>query len=127
MTPSLRFLSASLLALQSVAIFACGGSTGNAQEASANTESESYGAEGENGEMSTAPARGPDCSDGTCFACGEGICPTGAHCDQDATGGPACAWLPECTGTSTCACVTSVVGSSCSCDDSGGGPIVSCQ
>jgi hypothetical protein len=70
---------------------------------------------------------GPDCSDQTCFPCGESMCPVGFYCDEKANGGPACGWLPECAETASCSCVTGVLGSSCSCDDANGGPHVACE
>lgn len=73
-----------------------------------------------------APPLNVDCSDGTCFSCGEGICPQGSFCDQTAKGGPACAWLNECNQDPSCGCITKILGASCSCDDSNG-PTVSCQ
>lgn len=70
---------------------------------------------------------GPDCSDQTCFRCGEGMCPVGFYCDETASGGPACSWLPECAETASCDCVTGVLGSSCNCDEASGGPHVTCE
>jgi hypothetical protein len=67
------------------------------------------------------------CDDGTCFTCGDGLCPKGAYCDQDAQGGGACAWLSECPASPSCACLTKVLGATCNCDESDGGPLVSCQ
>src|SRR5690606_21298991 len=76
----------------------------------------------------TEARTGPDCSDGTCFVCGDGMCPMGFYCDEQATGGAACSWLPECAETASCDCVQEVLGSSCSCEvDASGGPHVSCN
>jgi hypothetical protein len=69
----------------------------------------------------------PDCSDGTCFPCGAGICPKGAYCDSSAASGPACAWLAECAEQPTCKCIAKTLGAKCDCNDSGAGPLVSCQ
>jgi hypothetical protein len=55
------------------------------------------------------------------------MCPTGFYCDQDAAGGAACSWLPECAKDPSCACVERALGASCSCSSSAGGPSVSCQ
>lgn len=111
----------------------CGSSSAsNAKSADdANTEGEdsstsSDGSSNYDGESSSGPS-GPDCSDGTCFVCGEGLCPQGFYCDAGAGGGPACSWLPECADTATCGCIEKVLGSGCSCDDSGDGPHVTCD
>ena len=40
-------------------------------------------------------------------------CPTGWYCDENAKGGPACGWLPECAKKPTCACVKRVFSGSC--------------
>lgn len=69
----------------------------------------------------------PGCEDGTCFPCGEGLCPKGAYCDQDSRGGPACAWVSECPGSPDCACLTKILGSTCDCDEGDGGPHIDCQ
>ncbi len=123
-----RTLCALFLAL---GLSACGGSSSeaNSPESGKSGSDSSSGDSGwsgdESGTESSGPT-GPDCSDGTCFECGDGICPKGAYCDQDADGGAACAWLPECSGAPSCGCITGVL-SSCSCDDSSGAPLVSCQ
>jgi hypothetical protein len=76
------------------------------------------------GEAETA---GPDCSDGTCFVCGEGMCPKGFYGDEQAEGGPACSWLPDCAEDATCDCVKGALGSGCSCEEYGdGGSHVTC-
>ncbi|HVR18618.1 MAG TPA: hypothetical protein VMS65_02945 [Polyangiaceae bacterium] len=53
------------------------------------------------------------CDDGTCTLCGDAQCPTGWYCDENAKGGPACGWLPECAKKPTCACVKRVFSGSC--------------
>ena len=79
-------------------------------------------------EAAPAPAaRRNLCEDGTCFRCGEGICPTGFYCDEGAQGGAACSWLPSCAARASCACIERALGSGCSCQESGGGPKVSCE
>lgn len=70
--------------------------------------------------------QGPDCADGTCFICGEGMCPLGAYCDVSAPSGPACAWLSECPQEPSCACIERVLGAACSCQASQG-PLVTCR
>jgi hypothetical protein len=72
------------------------------------------------------PAR-PTCEDGTCFECGQGICPRGAYCDGSAPGGAACAWIQECPGDPSCACLERVLGSSCTCEAGASGPRVDCS
>ncbi len=112
---------------------ACGGTSGKSAESAADASDEaeresSWDEEREDGgEAGPSTPAGPDCSDGTCFECGDGLCPVGFYCDERAPGGPACSWLPECAEKATCSCVLGVLGSSCSCDDSDQGPRVSCE
>jgi len=114
-------------------IVSCGGGS---TPASKTADASEPGGEGElNDSEDTASAdaegapqaSGPDCSDGTCFVCGAGLCPTGFYCDEQAKNGPACGWLPECAEAANCGCVTGVLGSGCSCDDSNGGPSIRCD
>ena len=110
-----------VLSLGSVA---CGGNAPPPSEPAPSTNADaSDTSEVEEEEEDAAPAR-LNCDDGTCFDCGAGICPSGAYCDD--TNGGACAWLPECTGKVTCACLGKVLGASCTCSDENGGPHVSC-
>jgi hypothetical protein len=69
----------------------------------------------------------PSCEDGTCFECGQGLCPRGAYCDATAPGGAACAWIQECPGDPSCACLLRVLGSSCTCAAGASGPAVNCS
>lgn len=133
MTRSARTWSARA-ALSATLVFgatACGGSGSEAKSpdaekgANGETSSADFGATGDDEGAAEAGPKGQDCSDGTCFECGDGICPKGAYCDQNAEGGAACAWLPECSGTAACDCITGVL-KGCACDDASGGPIVSC-
>lgn len=101
---------------------ACGG----AQSEASSAESASSTGQGDGSAQASTEPAGPDCSDGTCFSCGEGICPAGAYCEENAPGGAACAWLTECAGESGCDCFSQVLGESCSCSASKGGPSVSC-
>jgi hypothetical protein len=79
-------------------------------------DSDSQGlGDGESG--SEAGPKGPDCSDGTCFSCGDGFCPKGFYCDRKSGG---CSWLPECAQEASCACVSRVL-SDCSCTEDSGG------
>jgi hypothetical protein len=77
-------------------------------------------------EEETAPARSA-CDDGTCSPCGTGMCPTGWYCDESASGGPACSWLPQCAQKSSCACLTNTLGSACKCSEQTGGLHVTCK
>ncbi len=72
-------------------------------------------------------SRGVNCDDGTCSKCGSGICPAGWYCDEKASGGGACSWLTECADKPSCACVTRVLGASCTCREEGGGLKVACE
>lgn len=65
-----------------------------------------------------------DCSDGTCFACGDGgICLVGQFCNE-AQG--TCSQVHECAERASCACVEPIVGGACSCEEREGGVYVSC-
>lgn len=119
------------LATLLLGLTACGGSGSEAKGPDGEGSRNSDGSSAESGFSSEGdgPSQGPtgpDCGDGTCFECGEGICPKGAYCDQDAEGGAACAWLPECSGTAACSCITGVL-KDCTCDEASGNPLVSCQ
>lgn len=71
-----------------------------------------------------APRR-PSCDDGTCTPCGDGICPSGWYCDENAQGGPACGWLPACAKKPSCACLTRAL-SGCRCEERQGGLYLNC-
>lgn len=105
------------------ALTACGGAQKAESAPSEPTYRESPTFE-EAADDETLAETGPDCSDGTCFVCGDGSCPLGAYCDE---GSGACAWLTECSGTPSCACLSRVLGDGCSCSESGGGPHVRCS
>ncbi|HWZ91054.1 MAG TPA: hypothetical protein VNW92_19470 [Polyangiaceae bacterium] len=77
-------------------------------------------------EEDSAPPRSA-CADGTCSPCGTGMCPTGWYCDESASGGPACSWLPQCAQKSSCSCVASALGSACKCVEQDGGLHVTCK
>ena len=114
---------------------ACGGTEANSGKA-AQSAHEAANADHESGasdsEASDAPAEeeapkaGP-CDDGTCSACGSGVCPTGWYCDESAAGGPACGWLPQCAQKNSCGCLTGKLGSSCKCSEQAGGLHVTCK
>ena len=117
----------------SLALAACGGSEApaNAPRASAH-HSDSSAVSHDDSPTDDAPAEeeapkaGP-CDDGTCSACGAGICPAGWYCDESAKGGPACGWLPACAQKSSCACVTAKLGSGCACSEQSAGLHVTCK
>ena len=114
-------------------IGACGGGsqtpTQSADDAHTTPEADSSSGATQTSDRASdeAAPTGPDCSDQTCFPCGEGLCPVGFYCDEQAARGPACSWLPECAEVASCACVQGVLGSGCSCDDASGGPRVTCN
>ncbi len=102
---------------------ACGGA---AKPAHTGTGSGESSQSVESTEETPSGPVGPDCSDGTCFACGSGLCPTGWYCDEKASAGPSCSWLPECAASSTCQCLTRQLGAACRCEEREGGPHLSC-
>jgi hypothetical protein len=65
------------------------------------------------------------CTDGTCFECGDGICPYGYYCDE--SGEPACSWLPACAAQPSCGCLKNRLGPGCSCEERGEGLFVTCR
>lgn len=109
---------------------ACGGARSGPAKAGAGERAQaddsSGGTPGGAGEQERGPAL-PSCDDGTCFRCGDSICPKGFYCDKDARGGPACSWLPACAEAPSCSCVQQALGSGCSCEEEGGGVIVDCD
>ncbi|MCA9593512.1 MAG: hypothetical protein KC776_09390 [Myxococcales bacterium] len=106
-------------------VAACGGgAAGGADAKNGGSLAGGEGGSGEGGGSENAEPAGPtlpSCDDGTCFQCGEGLCPKGFYCDEKATGGAACSWLPECAADASCGCVTKVLGSDCSCTEKSGG------
>ncbi len=112
---------------------ACGGG-GGAKPASADEASEGGQAtpataandsEAEADEADEPAPKRNACDDGTCSACGSGICPSGWYCDESAKGGPACGWLPACANKLSCGCLSKTF-SSCSCEEKSGGVHLSC-
>ncbi len=110
---------------------ACGGGAAPEPAKSGKSGGAGKGEEGKGeegaGDVEEEAPRASACADGTCLECGGGLCPKGFYCDEKAPGGAACAWLPECAASATCACVKQVLGGSCSCSEKAGGPSVSCQ
>jgi hypothetical protein len=114
---------------------ACGGSEANAGTAAKSAHEASSADRDETASESDAPdapteeeaPKARPCDDGTCSACGSGVCPTGWYCDESATGGPACGWLPQCAQKNSCGCLTGKLGPSCKCSEQAGGLHVTCK
>jgi hypothetical protein len=68
---------------------------------------------------------GPDCSDGTCFKCGQALCLTGFFCDASAAP-ETCQWLPRCGKGAGCTCIQQTLGARCTCYERDGGLYVKC-
>lgn len=100
----------------------CGGSKPNQARP---VTSESSRAEPEE-ESPSESTRGPSCSDGTCFACGQGLCLPGFFCDESSAQ-PNCQWMAKCGRSAHCACVSELLGSSCKCSERSGGIYVKCS
>ena len=100
----------------------CGGQQGSPKTASAGGESGSN----PQGGQSSGPQL-PSCDDGTCFACGDGICPTGFYCDTN-KGVTGCAWIPSCVKTPSCDCLKPTLprDQGCKCEDRKGVAFVTC-
>jgi len=95
------------------------------ESASVDTRDASGGEESEAVAEET-PKAGP-CEDHTCSTCGTGVCPNGWYCDESASGGPACGWLPRCAQKASCGCLTGKLGASCKCSEQNGGLHVTCK
>ncbi|MEZ4221895.1 MAG: hypothetical protein R3B13_13260 [Polyangiaceae bacterium] len=110
-------------ALWALLLAACGGGQGGGagSQVGGTDRPENGGETAEAGGDSHAEAPTPACNDEGCFPCGEGLCPKGFYCDQQAPGGPACSWLPECAAEPTCACLSKSLGSECSCSEKSSG------
>ena len=76
---------------------------------------------------SEAPAgpRRPSCDDGSCFVCGESICPNGFYCETAGSAAPACGWAAGCAQKATCACLGPQT-KGCTCEERGGVAHVRC-
>ena len=77
-------------------------------------------------EVTNSEAPGPDCSDGSCFACGPGICIPGFFCDESSSQ-PNCQWLAKCGRAATCDCLNETLGKGCKCSERSGGIYVKCS
>ena len=69
---------------------------------------------------------GPNCADGTCFACGPGICISGFFCDESSAQ-PNCQWLSKCGRNTNCECLKETFGNNCVCTERSGGIYVKCS
>jgi len=114
---------------------ACGGGGGGevaAPARSAHEQVHSNAAEAPNTDEEATPEpearpKAELCDDGTCSRCGAGLCPSGWYCDESASGGPACGWLPECARKSSCGCLTTKLGAACKCSEQSGGLHLTCK
>ncbi|HMR05227.1 MAG TPA: hypothetical protein PKA88_05605 [Polyangiaceae bacterium] len=106
-----------------IALSACGGAASSGPGSAAGPGAEGSATQGPGSEAAEESPATPEsrCQDGSCFVCGEGLCPKGFFCDQKAAGGAACSWLPECAAQPTCACVSKVLADDCSCAEKSGG------
>ncbi|RYE91515.1 MAG: hypothetical protein EOO75_08730 [Myxococcales bacterium] len=77
-------------------------------------------------DLAPAGPRKPSCADGSCFECGEGICPVGFFCETAGSATPACASSTTCAQRPTCACLGAQI-KGCTCEDRGGVPHVKCD
>lgn len=121
-----RLLSCSLIVVL-VHMVACGGQAGapaKTQDDAAKTEAKGDKAPGEAQPAAPSGPRKPSCSDGSCFECGDGICPSGFYCEATRAGA-ACAWAPSCAQKPSCACLSQQL-KGCTCEEKGGGPHVKC-
>jgi len=111
------------LSLAALLCLSCGGS-----------QTAKPGASGEPGNPSTS--RGseqdepqlPSCDDGSCFRCGEGICPKGFYCESNG-GVTGCQWSTACAKAPTCACLQPMLKADprCSCELRDGAAFVTCS
>ena len=70
--------------------------------------------------------KGPDCSDGSCFRCGKGICLPGFFCDES-TLNANCQSLYKCARVASCGCIQEALGANCTCAEREGGFYVKCK
>lgn len=120
-TSGLRFPFAALL-LTSL-INGCGGTSSAVKQPE---PEHSAGEPTEEAHSAAAEPSGPDCSDGSCFRCGEGLCLPGFYCDES-TQEPTCQWAARCGKSPSCGCIQQLLGSGCHCDVRGGGLFVKCS
>ncbi len=108
-------------------VSSCGGATPKAHAPREQADDTPAGSTSGSSDSAPETPQAPSCDDGTCFPCGDGICPKGFYCDRKAAGGPACSWLPDCAKQVSCDCVTKTLGSGCSCNADNGGVYVDCE
>ena len=115
------------------ALSACGGGSASPESSpktaheAASTPPDDAPSKDEAAPEAEPPPKAALCDDGTCSPCGAGVCPNGWYCDESASGGPACGWLPQCAQKSGCACLASKLGAGCKCSQQSGGPHVTCK
>ena len=117
----------------SALLAACGGGAGGS-DAPPKAPFESASVHADDAHRSEESAPEPEeapkaalCEDKTCSPCGAGVCPNGWYCDESASGGPACGWLPRCAQKSSCGCLAGKLGAGCKCSEQGGGLHVTCK
>ncbi|MCS6901555.1 MAG: hypothetical protein RMJ98_18085 [Myxococcales bacterium] len=125
-----HLLPPSLLVL-ALALLACGtpGASGPGAKGASDPPMGVSEASGTPAGASSKPAapkgpQGPSCEDGSCFVCGDGICPAGFYC-QKSGGVTGCAWAVECTPKPSCSCIGPLT-RGCSCEERSGFPHVIC-
>ena len=102
---------------------ACGSSTPAAKPAPPTTRDESPSEANDSAQRDVKP---PNCTDGTCFRCGQGICLPGFYCDES-TANANCQWLAPCAKNPNCGCLQASLGSGCTCSERNGGLFVKCN
>ena len=108
----------------SAALFSCGG----AQQAKASATSARDSDSVSTGPAAPPPPQLPSCDDGSCFRCGDGICPSGFYCESNG-GMTGCQWSTQCAKAPTCSCLRPALQADprCSCEDRNGAAFVSCS
>lgn len=109
------------------ALLACGGSPKPGADAPHTNDSPTGSGSSKSADANdkAAPPPRDPCADGSCVACGEGICPAGFYCEK-AKGRAGCAWAAACADKPSCSCLAPHV-KGCACEDKGGVAFVSCN
>jgi hypothetical protein len=68
----------------------------------------------------------PECTNGSCFVCGAGICLPGFFCDESSAQ-PSCQWLAKCGPTNSCSCLREAFGGKCACAERHHGVFLKCD
>ena len=107
---------------------ACGSAASKPADSPSGKGDATGAATGSSTPVAEAPAgpRKPSCTDGSCFECGEGICPTGFYCETAGSSAPACAWAAACAQKATCACLGPPT-KGCTCEERSGVAHVRCS